>query len=108
MEYNILIETDFFNLLNAGHKLSLIHILGATKDKVADVRIIAATNENLQEAVREGRFRSEDVYKRQNYDATAAGALLAKRSQKHERLRIFRSEERRVGKECRSRWSPYH
>src|SRR5258708_13133081 len=22
--------------------------------------------------------------------------------------RIFRSEERRVGKECRSRWSPYH
>ena len=23
-------------------------------------------------------------------------------------LAIFRSEERRVGKECRSRWSPYH
>src|SRR2546430_17630825 len=23
-------------------------------------------------------------------------------------LRIARSEERRVGKECRSRWSPYH
>src|SRR5574343_702075 len=23
-------------------------------------------------------------------------------------LRIDRSEERRVGKECRSRWSPYH
>ena len=22
--------------------------------------------------------------------------------------RIARSEERRVGKECRSRWSPYH
>ena len=22
--------------------------------------------------------------------------------------RAFRSEERRVGKECRSRWSPYH
>ena len=22
--------------------------------------------------------------------------------------RILRSEERRVGKECRSRWSPYH
>src|SRR2546422_11263249 len=25
-----------------------------------------------------------------------------------ERLRLDRSEERRVGKECRSRWSPYH
>src|SRR2546422_11396187 len=24
------------------------------------------------------------------------------------RARITRSEERRVGKECRSRWSPYH
>src|SRR2546425_3701896 len=24
------------------------------------------------------------------------------------RIRVHRSEERRVGKECRSRWSPYH
>ena len=23
-------------------------------------------------------------------------------------IRVGRSEERRVGKECRSRWSPYH
>jgi len=23
-------------------------------------------------------------------------------------MRVDRSEERRVGKECRSRWSPYH
>src|SRR2546430_3471323 len=27
---------------------------------------------------------------------------------KETRHRMFRSEERRVGKECRSRWSPYH
>src|SRR5688572_33252345 len=26
----------------------------------------------------------------------------------HPRLQRRRSEERRVGKECRSRWSPYH
>ena len=25
-----------------------------------------------------------------------------------QRLEAVRSEERRVGKECRSRWSPYH
>ena len=25
-----------------------------------------------------------------------------------EEIKTFRSEERRVGKECRSRWSPYH
>ena len=27
---------------------------------------------------------------------------------KYGRMRLDRSEERRVGKECRSRWSPYH
>ena len=26
----------------------------------------------------------------------------------HHEHDVFRSEERRVGKECRSRWSPYH
>ena len=26
----------------------------------------------------------------------------------YNKLKIYRSEERRVGKECRSRWSPYH
>ena len=25
-----------------------------------------------------------------------------------ETIKVKRSEERRVGKECRSRWSPYH
>ena len=26
----------------------------------------------------------------------------------HQAVEKMRSEERRVGKECRSRWSPYH
>ena len=30
------------------------------------------------------------------------------RSGNRSRVLEFRSEERRVGKECRSRWSPYH
>ena len=34
--------------------------------------------------------------------STFERSLLQKARQKH------RSEERRVGKECRSRWSPYH
>src|SRR2546422_10813392 len=40
--------------------------------------------------------------------------LLRRIQQRHERIGIpawmqtYRSEERRVGKECRSRWSPYH
>ena len=35
---------------------------------------------------------------------TAAGAL----AQNADAATSVRSEERRVGKECRSRWSPYH
>src|SRR2546429_9182908 len=33
--------------------------------------------------------------------------MLAETIRKHQ-SRAIRSEERRVGKECRSRWSPYH
>ena len=39
--------------------------LGATKDKVADVRIIAATNRNLEDMVHQHLFR-EDLYYRLN------------------------------------------
>ena len=35
-------------------------------------------------------------------------AVLFNRMFKVNKLPVFRSEERRVGKECRSRWSPYH
>ena len=42
-------------------------------------------------------------------DASANTHLSLKRPDiTAERGRILRSEERRVGKECRSRWSPYH
>ena len=35
--------------------------------------------------------------------------VLGKRMEaKIEKMQEMRSEERRVGKECRSRWSPYH
>ena len=37
--------------------------IGSGKERVADVRIIAATNEDLQQAIRDGRFR-EDLYHR--------------------------------------------
>src|SRR3712207_5178993 len=39
--------------------------------------------------------------------ATSPGFRLARYSS-NSRLFFSRSEERRVGKECRSRWSPYH
>ena len=39
--------------------------IGSSKERIADVRIVSATNEDLQQAIKEGRFR-EDLYHRLN------------------------------------------
>src|SRR2546426_12504836 len=39
---------------------------------------------------------------------TTLSAQLGYREQRSSSEQLGRSEERRVGKECRSRWSPYH
>lgn len=39
--------------------------IGSSKERVADVRIVSATNEDLQQAIKQGRFR-EDLYHRLN------------------------------------------
>ena len=38
----------------------------------------------------------------------AGGAAGIKKQGVKDMALVYRSEERRVGKECRSRWSPYH
>ena len=40
--------------------------------------------------------------------ATSAALAVAAGGQLSNAIGLFRSEERRVGKECRSRWAPYH
>ena len=58
-----------------------------------------------------------DKFLRERYDGartamflegTLKAHLLEIQEQARERMEVLRSEERRVGKECRSRWSPYH
>src|SRR5256885_11982313 len=49
----------------------------------------------LRRSISSTRIESK---KNQRFIARGLGRFLAR----------FRSEERRVGKECRSRWSPYH
>jgi len=46
--------------------------LGSTKTLKIDVRVIAATNENLAEAVKEGRFRSDLFYRLNVFPVTIA------------------------------------
>ena len=48
--------------------------LGSTTPKVVDVRVVAATNSNLEQLVREGRFR-EDLYYRLNVVALTIPSL---------------------------------
>ena len=51
-------------------------------------------------------FRAELMPGRAHISATLD--FSRRRSRREPVLFLIRSEERRVGKECRSRWSPYH
>ena len=60
---------------------------------------------------KQGNLNDQDVYKqgiyaREELSTTGIGEGIAIPHAQSEA--VNRSEERRVGKECRSRWSPYH
>ena len=70
---------------------------------------------DLQEQIRLGELRSGDRVPSENQLAAAyqvsrqtVRKALAILEQEGYIYAVHRSEERRVGKECRSRWSPYH
>src|SRR5688572_13929409 len=65
---------------------------GVDKNALADVALSTARKLGVTYAdIRINRYRNESI---------------ATREQQVQN--VSRSEERRVGKECRSRWSPYH
>src|SRR3712207_9367887 len=55
----------------------------------------------------EMRFVREDLWRAAQIQQNVVGGDTL-RTNAIGNLAILRSEERRVGKECRSRWSPYH
>ena len=57
-------------------------------------QVISTTNNNQME---EKGMKSRFIHLKKRFVPALSGALMG-----------VRSEERRVGKECRSRWSPYH
>ena len=54
----------------------------------------------IDETSLDKEIKNLNIYKKALYNADD--------SNENDLLNILRSEERRVGKECRSRWSPYH
>src|SRR3712207_7415957 len=60
-----------------------------------------------------GNETRQDISNRWNYAMNQGKSAAKRREQElwaefNTRVKAPRSEERRVGKECRSRWSPYH
>ena len=51
-----------------------------------------------------GRLAFRQMFDAEGYEVVAINDLTSPKMLAH----LLRSEERRVGKECRSRWSPYH
>ena len=73
--------------------------VGGRREISADVRIIAATNENLEQAIREGRFR-EDLYHRLNEFTIVIPTLAECREDILPLAEFFREQDcRRFGKE---------
>ena len=54
------------------------------------------------------KFRKGDIVGRLSYNKDIVFTVSNIIKCRNQDIAILRSEERRVGKECRSRWSPYH
>ena len=73
---------------------------------------MASTIDDAQKSFDDGDYKTVIALMKSEIDRNPgheeAYILLAQTYEKLEDKGAARSEERRVGKECRSRWSPYH
>ena len=69
---------------------------------------ICCRNENWAKKKRGAAATRNGQYEKQGAAATRNGQYKKRGRCRNENWSVKRSEERRVGKECRSRWSPYH
>ena len=81
------------------------------ESRLSDVKIhsiIDTLNPNLRSIDNfNGKERKREFYAMSAEDAYSILEAIAEINNRKSKLKR-RSEERRVGKECRSRWSPYH
>ena len=71
-----------------------------------DMNVLKSYNEDIAS----GNFSSAvEKLNNANIDRGGRASIFNSLKKKTQELAVWvRSEERRVGKECRSRWSPYH
>ena len=72
------------------------------EEYIRDVIVTYLNNEGYQTYQAEDGYEALDMLEKDNYDLMVLDIMMP------EMDGFTRSEERRVGKECRSRWSPYH
>src|SRR2546429_3248328 len=93
------------------YKLKLTMKSGQVRHLWVDAESFADVNVEGTPKRMDGKMRPVEVYYRDYRSVNGLMVpyvLFLKLRCKGSRNRIRRSEERRVGKECRSRWSPYH
>src|SRR3712207_5809582 len=88
-----------------------ISATGAIRSELPDVEVIALTSV-LEDASVTGAVKAGAIgYLMKDTEAEELGRAIKAAAEGRVHLApeaAARSEERRVGKECRSRWSPYH
>src|SRR2546430_16570590 len=92
-------RSTLFSLHDALPICKLAAVLPMLEEASIQVREAARELERYRETLDVDAARQDEVERRL--------AAIEELSRKH-RVAAPRSEERRVGKECRSRWSPYH
>ena len=86
--------------------------LGSVKEDYTIVLKVTSIDDSADPRSRSGNYLPLDLYPEEGISSWMPGKLYVvtqefRSSQIPTHLEV-RSEERRVGKECRSRWSPYH
>ena len=81
--------------------------------RIVDLHVFYGQNEVVGELIRAGKIDEEYTYpfvdtEEEVFEWWLVSPYLARELKEQGEVVIDRSEERRVGKECRSRWSPYH
>jgi len=87
---------------SAGAKLT-IESLRLQLDEVVKER-----DSNREAATKLAALEASQLERDRGFEARIKELVEAKEALSAQFAEISRSEERRVGKECRSRWSPYH